>query len=422
MAKGDYRQLNSCRICGGNFDSKSLKLVDTPLANELYKSKEESLNAEKFPLELVICKDCCHVQLKHIVSAKRLFSNYVYRSGTSSFFQSHFADLAAYLKNLVPQGSLVIEIGSNDGLLLREIERKGAVAVGIEPSEQLASLSRNLGSKVKTGFLSKSLIDEIIVEFGKASAVVGNNVFAHIDDLLSAFKLVNALLRDGGIFIFEVADFEKLVGKGLFDTIYHEHMSYHTVIGVLRLCELSDFFIETVDEIEPHGGSLRFKLRKGWREGQISENVRIRLEKEKELGLDTALAFDEISKTISQKKNDLGNVLSNPNVQTKLVGYGAPAKLVTFCYQIGLTPQDLEYVIDDNEFKQDFFVPGLGYKIVPSKHIQEYVKSTWRGLAINYLVFPWNLSSEIISKLSKWAPPGSNIVQAFPSVESRTLN
>lgn len=421
MAESDYRQLEVCRICGGNFDSLSLRLVDTPLANELYKSKDESLQAEKFPLEVVMCSRCHHVQLKHIVSPQRLFTNYVYRSGTSNFFQRHFAELASHLGDLLPKGSLVVEVGSNDGFLLGELERHGIKPVGIEPSEQLANFSRDCGRTVKQGYLTQAVVEEIAEEFGKADAVIGNNVFAHIDDLLSAFILVNTLLKEGGLFIFEVADFEKLVRQGLFDTIYHEHMSYHTAIGLLTLSNLSDFSVEEVSEIDPHGGSLRFSLRKGRKEAKHGVTVKNRIRKEKQLGLDKSSIFQAIEKTMSQKKVDLNKVLSNTIGQVRFVGYGAPAKLVTFCYQMGLQPSDLEYIIDDNEFKQNSYIPGLGYKVVSVSQLLDALGKECNESALAFLIFPWNLSEEIIGKLSKWAPGGSYVVQTFPSVEIRKI-
>ncbi|NDA39608.1 MAG: SAM-dependent methyltransferase, partial [Actinobacteria bacterium] len=134
MINKDYKNLQFCRICGGPFDSKSLKLVDTPLANELYQTKSASLEADKFPLELVICLSCFHVQLRDIVSPERMFSNYVYRSGTSSFFRNHFSNLALEVSKRIPQGSLVVEVGSNDGFLLGELNKVGFKAIGIEPS------------------------------------------------------------------------------------------------------------------------------------------------------------------------------------------------------------------------------------------------------------------------------------------------
>jgi SAM-dependent methyltransferase len=414
--------LDSCRICGGPFDSKSLKLVDTPLANELYQTKSASLEADKFPLELVICLSCFHVQLRDIVSPERMFSNYVYRSGTSSFFRNHFSNLALDVSRRVPKGSLVVEVGSNDGFLLGELNKVGFKAIGIEPSDKLATLSRSLGIKTKTGYLSTEVVADILKESGEAAAIIGNNVFAHIDDLLQAFKLVNELLKIDGIFIFEVADFARLVQKGLFDTVYHEHMSYHTVKGLLRLAELSNFIIEEVFEIEPHGGSLRFLLRKGGKESQAGQSVQKRITLEEEQGLDKATVFDQIRQIIATKKIELGKTLENIILENKLIGYGAPAKLVTFCYQLGIEPETLSYVIDDNEFKQNSFIPGLGLEVVSPHKIQNLIARDWSNFSLAFLVFPWNLSTEILKRLSYWAPVGSSVITAFPRVERNQLS
>lgn len=416
LAEVSFRQLNCCRICKAPFFPETLKLMDTPLANELYSSRESSLDAEAFPLELVMCSLCSHIQLRDIVSPERLFSNYVYRSGTSTFFRKHFFDLAQELSNLVPKGSLVVEVGSNDGFLLGQLESCGLKAVGIEPSEQLASLSRSLGFSVKTGYLSTDLAQEVTKEYGTVSAVVGNNVFAHIDDLLDAFLIVNEMLTNNGLFMFEVADFASLVKNGLFDTIYHEHMSYHTVKGLLKLAELSNFSIEKVDEIEPHGGSLRFLLRKDGREAIASASVIQRVAMENDEGLDHPKVFKTIKGGILKKRESLSEALAENSGVLKFVGYGAPAKLVTFCYQMGLGPQSLEYVIDDNELKQGLFIPGLGYSIVSSSYLERRFHSEWENYAISFLIFPWNLSLEIEDRLRVWAPPGSTIIKAFPNV------
>jgi SAM-dependent methyltransferase len=350
-----------------------------------------------------------------------MFSNYVYRSGTSNFFRSHFSNLALDVSKRVPKGSLVVEVGSNDGFLLSELEKVGFRAIGIEPSDKLATLSRSLGTKTKTGYLSTEVVADILKESGEAAAIIGNNVFAHIDDLLQAFKLVNESLKIDGIFIFEVADFSRLVQKGLFDTVYHEHMSYHTVKGLLRLAELSNFIIEEVFEIEPHGGSLRFLLRKGGKESQVGQSVQKRITLEEEQGLDKATVFDQIRQIIATKKIELGKTLENTILENKLIGYGAPAKLVTFCYQLGIEPETLSYVIDDNEFKQNSFIPGLGFEVVSPHKIQNLIARDWSNFSLAFLVFPWNLSTEILKRLSDWAPVGSSVITAFPKVERNQL-
>jgi len=412
----DYRELQACRICAGEFARTSLKLIETPLANELYSSKTESLAAQTFPLEVVICEKCKHVQLKHIVSPKRLFDNYVYRSGNSKFFNAHFTSLAKFISGKLSAGSgLVVEVGSNDGFLLGELQKENLMAVGIEPSEKLASHCRRIGLEVKQGYLDNDIVESILGEFGPADVVVGNNVFAHIDDLVSAFRLVEKLLKKEGFFVFEVADFAKLVETGIFDTIYHEHMSYHTVSGLMKLSELSGFRVIDVFEIEPHGGSLRFVLAKTQSSYTASSGVDSRINYELENQLDSPAAFTRVENDIKSRKLDLQKLLLGLT-SNQLIGYGAPAKLVTFAYQMDLRSDQIDYVIDDNELKQGNFIPGMGYEIISTSRVNEMILEGKRFENLSILIFPWNLSGEIVDKMKTWCPPGTYLLRAFPKV------
>lgn len=418
----DYRELQACRICSGEFARTSLKLVDTPLANELYSSKAESLAAQTFPLEVVICELCKHVQLKHIVSPRRLFDNYVYRSGTSKFFNAHFTSLAKFISNKLSGGSgLVVEVGSNDGFLLGELKKENLRAVGIEPSDTLVRHSRGIGLEVKQGYLDNDIVESILNELGPTDVVVGNNVFAHIDDLVSAFQLVERLLKDEGLFIFEVADFAKLVETGIFDTIYHEHMSYHTVLGLMKLSELSGFRVIDVFEIAPHGGSLRIVLAKIQSSHTASSRVDSRIDYERENQLDSPAAFRKIDHDIKKRKLELQNLLLGLT-NNQLIGYGAPAKLVTFAYQMDLKSDQIDYVIDDNELKQGSFIPGMGYEIIPTSRVNEILLEGMRIENLSILIFPWNLSGEIVDKMKTWCPPGTFMFRAFPTVTKERVS
>ena len=412
----DFRELQACRICSGRFAKDSLPLVATPLANELYESREAALMAQIFPLEVVICEICKHVQLKHIVSPRRLFDNYVYRSGTSFFFQNHFASLAAFIsRNISTKRGIVVEVGSNDGCLLEELQKQNLVAVGVEPSEKLVAHSRTSGLNVKHGYLDDETVAAIIEEYGLADVVVGNNVFAHIDDMVSAFQKVCNLLKSEGLFVFEVADFAKLIENGIFDTIYHEHMSYHTATGLLRLLELSNLKAVDVFEIEPHGGSLRFVVARADSSIKVNARVDERLDYESRMEVDKANVFSKINKDIQKRKEELRKLLSRAE-RNQLIGYGAPAKLVTFSYQMGLEDYQIKYVVDDNELKQGHYIPGLGYEVVSAAKINDLIIGELKSSGLSILLFPWNLSKEILEKVKSWAPKGTLIVRAFPEV------
>lgn len=250
-----FKTLNSCRLCSGNFYQKSLKLKDTPPANELYPSRELAIAADKFPLEVVMCKECKHVQLKHIVNPKRLFDEYVYKSGTSNFFINHFDKLAELISKSYPVTSYVLEVGSNDGILLESLSKRNIKSIGVEPSEYLAKECIAKGQIIYNSYFDKETADKIVETHGNASVVLGNNVFAHIDNLREAFDNVSKVLNPEGLFIFEVAHLKYILIDGIFDTIYHEHMSYHTAISMEKFCKNFGLKMIKIEKVSSHGGA-----------------------------------------------------------------------------------------------------------------------------------------------------------------------
>jgi len=414
-----FRTLTNCRLCSGEFFQKTLKLKSTPPANELYSTQEGAKAAEKFPLEVVMCQECRHVQLKHIVNPKRLFDDYIYKSGTSRFFNDHFDNLASVLVSEFKVDNYVLEVGSNDGILLASLAKRGIKSIGIEPSNFLAKECIKNNLNVYNSYLDQRVVNEIIKSHGQASIVLGNNVFAHIDDMKTAFKNVFELLDGSGIFIFEVAYFKYILIDGLFDTIYHEHMSYHTATALENFALETGFKLFRIEEIPSHGGSLRFYLSKD-QSRPIDQSVEKIKKEEINLGLNEVDVLSLIEEKI--KKTKVGAEIMLKEIRMKpndvFVGYGAPAKVVTFLAQMEMEDMDLIGIIEDNLDKQSKFLPGSGFAINSLEEIKKSIrKNGTKDLCINFLIFPWNLKSEIIEKLGKWAPRNSNAVVFFPSVE-----
>ena len=413
------KTLTNCRLCTGEFFEKTLKLKSTPPANELYPTQESAKAAEKFPLEVVMCQKCRHVQLKHIVSPKRLFDDYVYKSGTSKFFNEHFDKLASKILSEFPVNSYVLEIGSNDGILLASLNKRGIKSIGIEPSEYLAKECINRNLNVYNAYLDEKIVGQITQSHGKASIVLGNNVFAHIEDMKTAFNNVFEILEDSGIFVFEVAHFKYILTDGLFDTIYHEHMSYHTAIALEGFAIASGFKLFRIEEISSHGGSLRFYLSKN---NDKLEEPSVEQIKNDELnfGLNKVEVLTFIEDKIKETKESASLMLKNigSGDNKVFVGYGAPAKVVTFLAQMELEDINLIGIIEDNKDKQNRFLPGSGFSIKSLEEIQKLTSMNKSNeLCLSFLIFPWNLKKEIIEKLSKWVPKNSNAVVFFPKVE-----
>ena len=413
------KTLSNCRLCTGNFFEKTLKLKSTPPANELYPTKEGAKKAEKFPLEVVMCQKCRHVQLKHIVSPKRLFDEYIYKSGTSKFFNEHFDSLASKIDSEFPVNNYVLEVGSNDGVLLTSLNKRGIKSIGIEPSEYLAKECINRNLNVYNSYLDETTVVKITQSHGKASIVLGNNVFAHIEDMKGAFKNVFEILEDSGIFIFEVAHFKYILTDGLFDTIYHEHMSYHTATALESFATTSGFKIFRIEEISSHGGSLRFYLSKN--HDKLKEpSVELIKNDELQLGLNQVEVLSLIEDKIKETKESAARMIKDIGLgdNTVFVGYGAPAKVVTFLAQMELEEINLIGVIEDNVEKQNRFLPGSGFAIKSLEEMKKLISvNESNEVCLNFLIFPWNLKKEIVEKLSKWVPKNSNAVVFFPKVE-----
>jgi 2-polyprenyl-3-methyl-5-hydroxy-6-metoxy-1,4-benzoquinol methylase len=415
-----FKTLSNCRLCSGDFYNKTLRLKDTPPANELYPTRKEAREAQKFPLELVMCSKCKHVQLKHIVNPKRLFDDYVYKSGTSNFFINHFDKLAELISSKYPVNSYVLEVGSNDGILLSSLIKRNIKAVGVEPSEYLAKECITNNQVVYNSYFDEKTVNEILSTHGKASIVIGNNVFAHIEDLKEAFKNVSMMLDSDGLFIFEVAHLKYILTDGIFDTIYHEHMSYHTAISMDNFCKIFGFKIINIEKIPSHGGSLRFFLSKDLKI-QPDNSVQETIEDEKVLALDSEKVLVLIEEKINVIKLSVNKVMSDFQAKSKsrFLGYGAPAKVVTFLAQMELEDTELIGVIDDNLSKQDKYLPGSGFEVKSTEQIKQILlkDEVARDFGVICFIFPWNLKAEIVQKLRSWIPNNSNAVVFFPTVE-----
>ena len=421
FSESKYRKLQNCRICEGEFAENSLNLKPTPPANGLYENYQNAKKAERYPLEVKMCKRCLHFQLGDIVDPKFLFDHYVYRTGTSQTFDKHFRDFARFIKKRFPNFHSILEVGSNDGLLLGHLKQQGFEAVGIEPSDKLVAESVSKSLTVYQGYFESDLVSSRIGK-KKFDLIIGNNVFAHIDDLSAAIKLSGNLLSEKGALIFEVAHFLKIVTDGTFDAIYHEHMSYHTVISMQKFLEMeTDLEIFDVELISTHGGSLRFyRGKKGSHEVQgekIGEVVNIELNN----SLNDSRVLTQIEKRINQLKNEVKNFLTTiHDSNTFIFGYGAPAKAVTFIAEMELENIDIEFIIDDNPDKQDRYLPGSGFKVVSAQFAKEYSAKSKNG---NFCIFfPWNIGEELLLKVSNLNFLNLGLISFFPDFKVRSIS
>ena len=407
------RRRSTCRLCD-DVDLRLLfSLVSTPLANALVAADRLDEPQAVYPLDVHFCDNCCHVQLLDVVNPEILFRDYVYVSGTSPSFVDHFRRYAEDVFSRVafpPAEPLVVDIGSNDGTLLRFFKDKGCRVLGIEPATLIAERADAAGIETISAFLNQELAEAIARDHGPAAVVTANNVFAHVDDLHGFVEAVKALLAEDGTFVFEVSYLLDVFEKTLFDTIYHEHLSYHSVKPLTTFFERHDMQLVDVQRVSSHGGSLRGFARRKAAAGK-QPTVDALITTEAALGLHGPAAYRTFFENINERKNELRSLLQQLRREgRRVVGFGAPAKATTLMYHFGLGPDVLEYVIDDSPLKQGLFTPGLHVPIVPSNRLYEskpdYV-----------LILAWNFAESIMRSHAAYSELGGKFIVPLPTLK-----
>ncbi len=364
----EYEVRGDCRLCSGALELV-LDLGDTPLANE-YPTAPIEGGQDTFPLYLTQCQDCGHVQLPVIVDPERLFRNYAYQSATSPVFRQHLAEFAVDVQPAKP-GGLVVEIGSNDGTLLGEYRRLGYRVLGVDPARNLVDAANAGGLDTIPEFFSVPVARDILAKHGPADLVVALNVFAHADDLAGITQGISELLAPGGQFVFEVGYLADVIANGLYRVIYHEHLSYHSVKPLVKFFERFGLTLRDVRRVSTQGGSIRCTVEKG--QTPKSEALWAYLDYESKSQMNVAW----LAELIKSDKAKLRAKLDQLKAAGKVVcGYGAPAQLTTTCYTMGITRDDVAFIVDDNPNKQGRYTPGLFIPIIPPGAI---VGMLWGG-------------------------------------------
>ncbi|MBI2144967.1 class I SAM-dependent methyltransferase [Candidatus Woesearchaeota archaeon] len=382
----------TCRVCSGRSLRKVLSLGSTPPANAFVRDPNQE--ERFFPLELSFCSDCGFVQLTHVVSPELLFRDYVYVSSTSPVFVEHFRQLAAMVMNrfrLQPD-SLVVDIGSNDGILLRPFKEGGMRVLGIDPAEKIAALATKSGIETIPIFFTASAAADIAAKRGKAKVITATSVFSHIDNLDDILAGVKNLLADDGVFVIEVYYLYELLEKNLFDTIYHEHLSYFTAATMSGLMGRLGMEVFDVSETDTHGGSLRVFVQKKGGPNKVSGSVGQFIEMENSKKLSDAATYVRFARKIGDNREQLRKLLADLKRDGKsIVGYGAPAKGNTLLNYFGIGRETLDYIVDDSSWKQGLYTPGTHIPVVPfdelSSRKPDYI-----------LVLAWNFAEPIMRK------------------------
>jgi len=397
-----------CRLCAAPLTRTFVDLGMSPLCESFLREDQLDARESFYPLHVRICDECLLVQLPAYVPGEEIFSDYAYFSSYSDSYVEHQRQYANRMIDELglTQDSLVTEVASNDGYLLQHFVAKGIPVLGVEPATNIVDVARAKGIRTENCFLTPSTAVELSGRYGKADLVAANNVYAHIPDLIGFTRGLAELVKPGGLVTIEVQHLLTMMRGKQYDTIYHEHYHYLTLLTAQRALATAGLVVTDVELIGTHGGSLRIFARPS---GTPNASVRETLELEKELHtVEGHLGFAE---SVFAIKRDLMTFLYQARAEGKrVVGYGAPGKGNTLLNHCGIRTDLLEYTVDRNPHKHGMYLPGTHIPIHEPERIAadrpDYV-----------LVLPWNLRKELTAQLAYIRDWGGRLVFPIPALE-----
>ncbi|MDT7616281.1 MAG: hypothetical protein QOF00_3728 [Pseudonocardiales bacterium] len=403
----------TCRLCGSGELRSFLDLGATPPC-ELFLTAEAAEAPETtFPLHVRVCDRCLLAQLPPLITPEETFTEYAYFSSFSTSWVEHARRFVAAALDRVglPTDGFVIEVASNDGYLLQDFVRRWIRCLGIEPSVNVGEAAREKGVPTLTVFLTPETAAEVRASHGPADLVVANNVYAHIPDVVGFTQGLRTLVADDGWVSIEVQHLLTLVERTQFDTVYHEHFQYYTLLTGMRALASGGLTLVDVELLDTHGGSIRMWARPSEIAGEPSARVREVLAAEAAAGLHTAEGHDGFAEAVSRVRDDLvAFLIEARRAGKKVVGYGAPGKGNTLLNYCGIRPDLLAYTVDRNPYKHGRFTPGTRIPVLPPERIAQdrpdYV-----------LVLPWNLRDELVEQLAHVREWGGRLVFPIPALE-----
>ncbi|MEO7931835.1 MAG: class I SAM-dependent methyltransferase [Chthoniobacterales bacterium] len=402
----------SCRFCHAPLSTRFVDLGLSPLCQNIIPLEDASKPEAFYPLDVFVCGSCKLVQLDEFVSPSEIFTEYAY---FSSYSDSLVAHAKKYVESMVTRlgltsNDLAVEIASNDGYLLQHFLPLGIPVTGIEPAKNVGAVAREKGIPVVHKFMGVETATQFLAERGAASLLIGNNVLAHVPNINDFVEGMRILLAPGGTITMEFPHLLRLIEGNQFDTIYHEHFSYLSLIAVEKIFAAHGLTIFDVDELKIHGGSIRIYAQHTNIAPKLTSGLlKVRAD-EATAGFDTMAAYSDFGERVKLTKNRILSKLIELKSQGKtIVGYGAPGKgntLLNFC---GIRTDYLDYTVDRNVYKQGKLLPGSRIPVNPVEKISE-TKPDY------VFILPWNLTKEITGQLSYIREWGGKFIVPIPEV------
>jgi 2-polyprenyl-3-methyl-5-hydroxy-6-metoxy-1,4-benzoquinol methylase len=404
-----------CRFCSTELKHVFIDLVNSPASNSFLTAEELNEPETFYPLKVFTCHKCFLVQLDEYKKSDKIFDNrYVYFSSYSKSWLKHAQE---YTEMMIKRFSLngqsrVVEIASNDGYLLQYFNEKNISVLGVEPTANTAEVAISKGIETVVDFFGVRLAKELASKGIYADVLLGNNVLAHVPDIMDFVAGMKILLEKKGVITMEFPHLLRLIENNQFDTIYHEHFSYLSFITVKAIFESQGLGIFDVEELPTHGGSLRiFAKHKQDESKTISDNVKDIIQKENEAGMTDLKYYGNFGEKAVKVKIDLLTFLTEQKKQAKnIAAYGAAAKGNTLLNYCGVKNDMISYVVDANPHKQNKFLPASHIPVVNESHLRNDKPDF-------VLILPWNLQAEIMSQLKYIKEWGGRFVIPIPQLQ-----
>jgi SAM-dependent methyltransferase len=403
-----------CAFCEGQSLEPVVDFGTVALAGGFIR-KEQFAQEPRFPLRVFFCNDCAAVQVPDVVDPALLFADYFYFSSAMRTLREHFVDYASEVtaRFLDPARATVLEIGCNDGVLLRPLaDQKIKTVIGVDPASNIVKTINDPRITIVNDFFSEPVARDVRSRYGPADLIVANNVYAHIPDIRGVTRGIQHLLADDGVFVFEVHYLGKITHDLQYDMIYHEHLYYYSLVALINHFARYDMLVFDVKPIPIHGGSMRYYVCKRGSRYASAVSPRVDLLRQDELaaGLDRAETFVRFASNIAQRKEVLMNLLARLRAAGRSVaGYGASGRANTIIQYCNITHESLEYMIDDAPSKHGYYTPGSHFLIRPNSVLQEDPPDY-------LLIFAWSYFNEIAEKCRSYLDRGGRMIVPLPDV------
>lgn len=405
---------SGCRSCRKSLATTFVDLGMSPLSNSFLKSQDLTSMERFYPLHAFVCDECFLVQLEEFESPEEIFSDYLYFSSYSTSWLAHAARYAEMIteKLRLHSGSFVVELASNDGYLLQNFVQKGIPCLGIEPAANVAEEARKKGVPTRSVFFGVKSADALVSEGHKADLVIANNVLAHVPDINDFVAGIARILKPEGVVTFEFPHLLELIQNNQFDTIYHEHFSYLSLLAVERVLDRHGLRVFAVDTLSTHGGSIRvYGQRTAHATRPTEASVETSRAREREAKLSSLATYTDFQRRVERVKRELLSFLIQAkDAGKRVVAYGAAAKGNTLLNYCGIRQDFIDFVVDRNPHKQGLYTPGTHIPVCDPDEIFKVKPDV-------VLILPWNLKDEVAAQLSPIRSWGGAFAVPIPALE-----